>query len=176
MPRSPREPHGLGAEGDVPRREPVRLEDDDVVVRLTPGERARDDFVELVHLEPVENAGLHRLDEIARLELRLHEPVTAHEARPREHRVVQLAARDDVGSRRHDQRPRAKPFAAKHRVRELVIVATTSASRGIAVALARLGAVRSQNAARLSGVRQNATTRSIVGTAARMHATCVSAW
>ena len=34
---------------------------------------------------------------------------------------------------------------------------------------------RSQNALRRSGVRQYATTRSIDGTAARMHATCVSA-
>ncbi len=36
--------------------------------------------------------------------------------------------------------------------------------------------VLSQNAASFSGVRQYATTCSIDGTAARMHATCVSAW
>ena len=109
-----REPHGLGAEGDVPRREPVRLEDDDVVVRLTPGDLAGDDLVELVHLEPVEHAGLHRLDEIARLELRLLEPVAADEARTLEHRVVELAARHDVGAGRHDERPRLEPLAAQH--------------------------------------------------------------
>ena len=58
----------------------------------------------------------------------------------------------------------------------VVIVTTTSCEPASRVTLARFGPTRSQNAASRSGVRQYATTRSIAGTAARMHATCVSAW
>src|SRR6478672_430699 len=55
-------------DGDVPRREPVRLEDDDVLVVLAAGELTADDLLKLVHLEPVENAGLDGLDQVGRLE------------------------------------------------------------------------------------------------------------
>ena len=60
------------------------------------GERAAlhlagDDLLELVHLEPVEDAALDRLDQVARLEPRLLERVAADERRALEHRVVELA-------------------------------------------------------------------------------------
>ena len=43
-------------DGEIPGREPVRLEDDDVVVLLPAGQLAGDDLLKLVHLEPVEDA------------------------------------------------------------------------------------------------------------------------
>src|SRR6266545_4717842 len=53
---------------DIPRCEPVGLEDDDVVGRLTARQLAADDLVQLVHLEPVEHAGLDWLDQVRRLD------------------------------------------------------------------------------------------------------------
>src|SRR3954447_5320333 len=44
------------ADGPVPGGDPVRLEEDDVGVRLTPAQLARNDLLQLVHLEPVEHA------------------------------------------------------------------------------------------------------------------------
>jgi hypothetical protein len=107
-----RQAKDLRAEGDVPGREPVRLEDDDVVVRLAARELARDDLVQLVHLEPVEDSGLHGFDEIAGLELRLHEEVAAHESRTLEHGVVELSACHDVRARSADESTRYEPLAA----------------------------------------------------------------
>ena len=46
----------FGSERDVPGGEPIRLEQDDVVVRLSARDLPGDDLVQLVHLEPVENA------------------------------------------------------------------------------------------------------------------------
>src|SRR5262249_57724968 len=58
---------GGGAGGDIPRGDPVGLEDDDVVVRLAAAYLAGDDLVQLVHLEPVERADLDGLDQVGRL-------------------------------------------------------------------------------------------------------------
>ena len=58
------------ADRDIPRCETVRLEDDDVVGGAPPGELAHDYLLELVHLEPVEDSAVDRLDQVARLEPR----------------------------------------------------------------------------------------------------------
>ena len=58
-------------------------EEDDVVVRLTPGQLAGDHLVQLLHLEPVENSLLDRLDQVARLLPRLLAGVAADEGRAR---------------------------------------------------------------------------------------------
>src|SRR5947208_3633768 len=68
-----------GSDGDVPGGESVRLEDDDVVGRLTALELAGNNLLQLVHLEPIEDAGLHRLDQIARFDPRLLARVAADE-------------------------------------------------------------------------------------------------
>ena len=59
------------ADRHIPGCEPVRLEDDDVRVRLAAGQLAGDDLLQLVHLQPVEHAALDRLDQVRRLEPRL---------------------------------------------------------------------------------------------------------
>ena len=79
-------------DGNVPRRQPVGLEDDDVLVQLPPCDFARDDLLELVHLEPVEDAGRDRLDQIGGLELRVLARVAADEGGALEDDVVELAA------------------------------------------------------------------------------------
>src|SRR5205085_10040885 len=70
------------ADREIPRRDPVRLEEHDVVLRCAARRLARHDLLELVHLEPVEDALFDRLDEVARLLARLLPRVAAHEARP----------------------------------------------------------------------------------------------
>src|SRR5215469_12106824 len=65
LPADARRPRTLDrsrCDRDVPRGEPVGLEDDDVLVRLAPGHLLGDDLLQLVHLEPVEDARLDRLD------------------------------------------------------------------------------------------------------------------
>src|SRR6266516_3062475 len=79
------------ADRDVPRGDPVRLEEDDVVVGLAARELSRDDLLELVYLEPVEHPGSNRLDQVSRLEPRLLDRVAADERGPLEDDVVQLA-------------------------------------------------------------------------------------
>src|SRR2546428_6063890 len=79
------------ADRDVPRGDPVRLEEDDVVVGLAARELSRDDLLELVYLEPVEHPGSNRLDQGSRLQPRLLGPVAADERGPLEDDVVQLA-------------------------------------------------------------------------------------
>ena len=96
---------------DVPRREPVRLEDDDVVVGLAARELAGDDLLQLVHLEPVEDAGLDRLDQVGRLEPRVLDRVAADERRALEHDVVELAAPAVV--RADGAHERARPAATR---------------------------------------------------------------
>ena len=68
-----------GADRQVPRGDPVRLEDDDVVVGLPSLDLTSDDFGELVHLEPVEHPLLDGLDQVARLDPRVVDRVTADE-------------------------------------------------------------------------------------------------
>src|SRR6266511_2926871 len=102
---------------DVPRREPVRLEDDDVVVALPAGRLACHDLLELVYLEPVEYPGLDRLDQVGRLEPRVLDRVAADEARALEYHVVELAAAAVVCTDRAHERTRPQPLAPKHGVR-----------------------------------------------------------
>jgi hypothetical protein len=85
----------------------------------------------------------------------------------RERPLFAPAAQTSVPSRSHSPRTTGS--------RDVVIVTTTScaaASRWLSPASAP---TRLQKSRRLRSVRQYATTRSIVGTAARMHSTCVSA-
>src|SRR5712691_1439120 len=105
-----------GADRDIPRREPVRLENNDVVVGLAPAQLVGDDVLQLVHLEPVEDAALDGLDQIAGLELRLFARVAANEGCALEHDVVQLATAPMVRADRADERTRLQPLAAQHRI------------------------------------------------------------
>src|SRR5581483_4850331 len=89
-------------------------EDDDVVVVRAPGELAGDDLAQLVHLEPVEDPVLDRLDEIASLLTRLRARIAAHERRPFQHDVVELALRQAVGADRAHERAGQQPLAAQH--------------------------------------------------------------
>ena len=144
--------------------------------RCASAQLAGDDLVQLVHLEPVEDAGRDRLDQVAGLAPRLLARVAADERRPLEHDVVELPRGRPVGAHRADERAGRQPVAARARGRfEVVAVTTMSCSAASAVRLAGSAPTRSQNAARRSGVRHEATTRSTDGTAARIAATCVSA-
>jgi hypothetical protein len=66
-----------------------------------------------VHLQPVEDTLLDRLGEVARLGTRLLLRVAAHEGRPLEDGVVELARLDPVRADCADERPRAQPFPAE---------------------------------------------------------------
>ena len=103
-----------GADRDVPGREPVRLEEDDVVRRAAARELSGDDLMELVHLEPVEDAALDGLDQVSRLDLRLLDRVAADEDGALEDDVVELARLRPVRADGADERPRLEPFAAEN--------------------------------------------------------------
>ena len=81
---------------------------------LRPGDLARDDLVQLVHLEPVEDAPLDGLDQVARLEPRLLDRVAADEDGALEHGVVELARARLVRADRADERAGLQPLAAEH--------------------------------------------------------------
>ena len=68
--------------------------------------------MELVHLEPVEDAAVDGLDQVARLELRLLDRVAADEDGPLEDDVVELARLRPVRADGTDERPRLEPLAA----------------------------------------------------------------
>ena len=76
---------------------------------------ARDDLLELVHLEPVEDAALDRLDQVARLEPRLLARVAAHERCALEHDVVELARAGSFAPTAQTSAP-SEPLAAEDRV------------------------------------------------------------
>src|SRR5256885_8688557 len=101
---------------DVPRCEAVGLEDDDVLVRLAATHFPRYDLLQLVHLEPVENARLHRLDEVGGLEPRILTRVAADEGGALEHHVVELPAATVVRADGADEGARLEPFASQNRV------------------------------------------------------------
>ena len=65
--------------GNVPGRDAVGLEDDDVLAGLPPLQLSGNQLVQLMHLKPVEDAARDRLDQIARLDLRLSPEVAADE-------------------------------------------------------------------------------------------------
>ena len=130
-----------GSGGQIPRREPVRLEDDDVVVARSALHLAGDHLVQLVHLEPVEHAARDRLDQVARLELGLGAQVAADERRPLEHDVVELAPGRLVRADAAHERAGLEPFAAQHRVARCGGRDDDVAGARIAVRLARLAVV-----------------------------------
>src|SRR5688572_25720940 len=101
---------------NVPRRDPVGLEDDDVLVALASADLAGHDVLELVHLEPVEQPLRDGVDQVARLEPRLLARVAADEGRPLEDRVVQLACVRVVRADRADEGARLQPLTPQHRV------------------------------------------------------------
>jgi len=68
-----------------------------------------------VHLEPVEHALPHRIDEVARLDLRVGERVAADEGRALEDGVVELARLGPVGPDGADERAGPQPLAAEFR-------------------------------------------------------------
>jgi hypothetical protein len=129
------------SDGDVPGGETVGLEDDDVLVRLATRNLARDDLLELVHLEPVEHPGLDGLDQIGGFEPRVVARVAAHERRTLEHDVVELAAAAVVGAHGADECARPEPLAAQHRIRRAGDSHDHVAGGRILVTLARFGAV-----------------------------------
>src|SRR5581483_6857554 len=104
------------ARREVPGRDPVRLEEDDVVVRRPSLHLAGDDLLELVHLEPVEEALLDGLDQVAGLAPGVLARVAADEGRALEHGVVELAPAPVVRADGADERARREPLAAQHRV------------------------------------------------------------
>ena len=59
------------AGGQVPRRDAVRLEHDHVVVGCAAGNLPRDDLLQLVHLEPVQDPLLDGVDQVTRFVLRV---------------------------------------------------------------------------------------------------------
>ena len=116
--------------------------------RRTAGpELARDDLLQLVHLEPVEHAARHRLDQVARLELRLL--AASRSRRTPRARGRRCRARARSGRWRRPRR-RARP-ACSHSPRrtgsrEVVTVTTTSCAAASGGLSAGSAPVRSQNA------------------------------
>src|SRR5215213_2530390 len=97
------------ANGEILGRDAEALEEDDVVVLGAALHLAADDLGELVHLQPVEHPALDRLDEIARLDLRLLLRVAAHERSALEDRVVELTRLDAVRAHGADERAGLQP-------------------------------------------------------------------
>ena len=93
-----------------------------------------------MHLEPVEDAALDRLDQVARLALRLLERVAADERGALEDDVVELARVRVVRADRADERARLQPLAAQHRIARGRDGDDDVLRGGVAVALGRLGA------------------------------------
>ena len=113
--------------------------------------------MQLVHLEPVEDAALDGLDQVAGLELRLLARVAAHERCALEHRVVELAARRVVRADRADESALSQPLAAEHRILRRRHRDDDVGVRRVAMRLGRLAAVargRTRRAARRSGSRR----------------------
>ena len=73
-----------------------------------PVDLAGNDLLQLVHLEPVEDARLDRLDQVGGLELRVVERVAADEGGALEDDVVELAAAAVVRTDRADERAGAR--------------------------------------------------------------------
>ena len=65
-----------------------------------------------MHLLPVEDAAVDRLDQVAGLEPRLLDRVAADEDRPLEDDVVELSRARLVRADRTDERPRLQPLSA----------------------------------------------------------------
>ena len=104
------------ADGEIPRGDPVRLEEHDVLVGRAALHLARDDLLQLVHLQPVEHAAPRRA--------RSGRPTRASTARSSRSRRTRRArarrcrapAPRVVRADRADERAVAEPLAPKHRV------------------------------------------------------------
>ncbi len=70
--------------------------------------------MELVHLEPVEDAARDGLDQVARLLLRLLDRVAAHEGGAVDHGVVELPRGDAIRAGSADESARLEPLAPEH--------------------------------------------------------------
>ena len=115
------------ADRDVPRGEPVRLEDDDVVVGLAARHLAGDDLLQLVHLEPVEDAAPRpaRSGRPTRCCDCSSESQQTNAARSRTTLSSSRAARV-VRADGADERARPQPLAAQHRVASRSSTVTTT--------------------------------------------------
>ena len=110
---------------------------------------AGDDLLQLVHLEPVEDAALDRLDQVARLELACSTRVAADERGALEHGVVELAARGSFAPTAHTSAP-----SLSHSPR------STGSSSGHGDDDVLLGRSRCDSAGSQPCSRQNAASRS----------------
>src|SRR2546430_8268725 len=77
---------------DILNRDPVRLEQRDIVVVRPPTDFARDDFPDVVDAVPCEQPAFHRLDEVAALLFRLLDRVGRDESASTDRSVIQLAS------------------------------------------------------------------------------------
>ena len=111
------------------------------VMRALYPDLAPDDLLQLMHLEPIEDARLDRLDQIGGLELRVVERVAADEGGTLEDDVVELTAAAVVRADRADERAGAQPLATQHRIARRGRGDDDVARGRVLVALSRLGTV-----------------------------------
>ena len=104
------------------------------------GQLAGDHLLELVHLEPVEQALGHGLDQVAGLDPRVGQRVAADERRPLENGVVELPRPRVVRAGGAHERARPEPLAAQHRIARGRDRDDHVRLGGLAVALGRFGA------------------------------------
>ena len=163
------------ASGDVPRREAVRLEDDDVVVDCGPAARRR--------RPPAARAPRASRARRPR-SARSGRPTRAAPARSsrsrrttraRARRCRARARRPSFAPTAHTSAPGRSHSPRRTGSRERVTVTTTSCSRRVAVALAGSAPYRSQNARRCARYGSRRRRARSTARAARMHATCDSA-
>ncbi len=167
---------GGGADRDVPRRHPVRLEEDDVVVGAPALHRPRHDVLDSCTSDhsriPAATGSIRSPDSVwdCSRESQHTNAARRSTASSSSRRLASLAPMA------HTTAPGRSHSPSSTGSFEVVAVTTTSASSAAPRAdSAGSAPVRSQNEASRSPERQYAITRWIVGTAARMHATCVSA-
>src|SRR3989440_10117595 len=94
---------------DILNRDPVRLEQRDIVVVRPPTDFARDDFPDVVDAVPCEQPAFHRLDEVAALLFRLLDRVGRDESASTDRSVIELARLEAVRPAPVYVAPRANP-------------------------------------------------------------------
>src|SRR3989449_3818390 len=92
-------------------RDPVRLEQRDIVAVRPPTDFARDDFPDVVDAVPCEQPAFHRLDEVAALLFRLLDRVGRDESASTDRSVIELASLEAVRPDRVDVTPRVQPIS-----------------------------------------------------------------